>query len=60
MPAIRAADPGIQVHADGFSCRTQIRQLSGREPVHLATLAARSLGITPAGVVSGTGTAPPA
>jgi FAD/FMN-containing dehydrogenase/Fe-S oxidoreductase len=42
LPALRAADEGTDVHADGFSCRLQIRQLSGREPVHLATLAARA------------------
>ena len=29
--------------ADGFSCRTQLRQAGTREPVHLATLAARAL-----------------
>ncbi|WP_020666038.1 FAD-binding and (Fe-S)-binding domain-containing protein [Amycolatopsis nigrescens] len=49
LPAVRAAGGGTVVHADGFSCRTQIRQLTDREPVHLATLTARALG------VSGTG-----
>ncbi|MFI9381537.1 FAD-binding and (Fe-S)-binding domain-containing protein [Kutzneria sp. NPDC052558] len=38
LPAIRATDSPVL--ADGFSCRTQIRQLSGKEPVHLATLLA--------------------
>lgn len=46
LPAVRAAAPGTDVHADGFSCRTQIRELSDREPVHLATLTARSLGVS--------------
>ncbi|MGH3518998.1 MAG: FAD-binding and (Fe-S)-binding domain-containing protein [Haloechinothrix sp.] len=41
LPAMRAASSDTVVHADGFSCRTQIRQLSDQEPVHLATLAAR-------------------
>jgi FAD/FMN-containing dehydrogenase/Fe-S oxidoreductase len=46
LPAIRAAAPDTAVHADGFSCRTQIRQLTDSEPVHLATLAARALGVS--------------
>ncbi|WP_027944567.1 FAD-binding and (Fe-S)-binding domain-containing protein [Amycolatopsis taiwanensis] len=44
LPALRAARPGTVVHADGFSCRTQIRQLSEHEPAHLASLTARALG----------------
>jgi FAD/FMN-containing dehydrogenase/Fe-S oxidoreductase len=39
LPAVRRADPEVAVLADGFSCRTQIRQGSGRAPVHLAELA---------------------
>ncbi len=35
-PAVREADPGTIVLADGFSCRTQITQLTGRSAVHLA------------------------
>ncbi len=40
LPAVREADPGTVVLADGFSCRTQIHELSGsgREAVHLAEL----------------------
>ncbi len=40
LPAVRDADPGTVVLADGFSCRTQIHELSGtgREAVHLAEL----------------------
>ncbi|MFC5136673.1 FAD-binding and (Fe-S)-binding domain-containing protein [Actinomycetospora rhizophila] len=47
MPAVRAADPDTAVLADGFSCRTQIRQLdnAGHEPVHLAHVAATALGL---------------
>jgi Fe-S oxidoreductase len=43
LPAVRAADAGTEVLADGFSCRTQLRQAGTREPVHLAQLAARAL-----------------
>ena len=45
LPAVRAADPDVAVLADGFSCRTQLRQAGTREPVHLAQLAARALGL---------------
>ncbi|XIF81345.1 FAD-binding and (Fe-S)-binding domain-containing protein [Kutzneria buriramensis] len=38
LPAIRATD--ATVLADGFSCRTQLRQLTDRDPVHLASLLA--------------------
>ncbi|MCP2183034.1 FAD-binding and (Fe-S)-binding domain-containing protein [Prauserella alba] len=49
LPAVRAADAETEVLADGFSCRTQIRQLTSREPVHLATLTARALGLSERG-----------
>jgi Fe-S oxidoreductase len=52
LPAVRAADPSTAVLADGFSCRTQLRQAGvgqpGDQPVHLAQLAARALGLAPA------------
>jgi FAD/FMN-containing dehydrogenase/Fe-S oxidoreductase len=35
-PAVREAPPETIVLADGFSCRTQIEQLTGRQAVHLA------------------------
>jgi Fe-S oxidoreductase len=49
MPAVRAASEETTVLADGYSCRTQIRQLDngGQEPTHLASLAARALGLRP-------------
>ncbi len=47
MPALRSVSGETAVHADGFSCRVQIRQLSGRDPVHLATLVARAWGLRP-------------
>ena len=46
LPAVRAAEPGTEVVADGFSCRTQLREGAGSEPVHLATLVARALGVS--------------
>jgi Fe-S oxidoreductase len=36
LPALREAPDETIVLADGFSCRTQISQLSPRRPVHLA------------------------
>jgi Fe-S oxidoreductase len=46
LPAIRAADPGTEIVADGFSCRTQIEQLDsgGRSARHLAELLVEGLG----------------
>ena len=44
LPALRAAGPGVSVVADGFSCREQVEDLSGRETLHLAQLLARGLG----------------
>jgi FAD/FMN-containing dehydrogenase/Fe-S oxidoreductase len=45
LPAVHASGADTTLHADGFSCRTQIRQLTDREPVHLATVLARAWGI---------------
>jgi Fe-S oxidoreductase len=39
LPVLRAA-PGAIVVADGFSCRLQVEQLTGRRAVHLAELLA--------------------
>ncbi|SDO20439.1 FAD-binding and (Fe-S)-binding domain-containing protein [Geodermatophilus sp. DSM 45219] len=44
LPAVRAAGPDAVVLADGFSCRTQLDQLAGREGLHLAQLLARATG----------------
>ena len=38
LPAVRAAAPDAVVLADGFSCRTQLEQLSDRHGIHLAQL----------------------
>jgi FAD/FMN-containing dehydrogenase/Fe-S oxidoreductase len=43
LPAVRAAAPDTVVLADGFSCRTQVEQATGRRPLHLAELLARAL-----------------
>jgi Fe-S oxidoreductase/FAD/FMN-containing dehydrogenase len=36
LPAVRRADADTLIVADGFSCREQISQLAGRQPLHLA------------------------
>jgi FAD/FMN-containing dehydrogenase/Fe-S oxidoreductase len=36
LPAVRAATADTLIVADGFSCREQIAQLTGRRPLHLA------------------------
>lgn len=45
LPAVRDREPGTEVVADGFSCRTQVRHAADAEPLHLATLVARALGV---------------
>ena len=36
LPAVRSAQPETVIVADGFSCREQIRQSTGRTAIHLA------------------------
>jgi FAD/FMN-containing dehydrogenase/Fe-S oxidoreductase len=43
LPAVRAAAPEALLLADGFSCRTQIEQATGRRPFHLAQALRRGL-----------------
>jgi FAD/FMN-containing dehydrogenase/Fe-S oxidoreductase len=43
LPAVRAAQADTVVLADGFSCRTQLDQLSDRRGIHLAQLLADHL-----------------
>ncbi|MFD7710115.1 FAD-binding and (Fe-S)-binding domain-containing protein [Streptomyces sp. NPDC059786] len=43
LPAVRSAPPEAVVLADGFSCRTQVAQLAGREGRHLAEVLAEAL-----------------
>lgn len=41
LPAVRAADPSTLLVADGFSCREQIRQATGRRALHTAEVLQR-------------------
>ncbi|MEU8876680.1 FAD-binding and (Fe-S)-binding domain-containing protein [Streptomyces javensis] len=43
LPSVRAAEPGAEVLADGYSCRTQLTQLAGRKGRHLAEVLAERL-----------------
>jgi FAD/FMN-containing dehydrogenase/Fe-S oxidoreductase len=43
LPAVRGADAGTAILADGYSCRTQLDDLSDRSGVHLAQLLADRL-----------------
>ncbi|APS19953.1 dimethylmenaquinone methyltransferase [Streptomyces sp. Tue 6075] len=43
LPAVREAEPGTELLADGFSCRTQLDQLAGRRARHLAEVIAEAL-----------------
>jgi Fe-S oxidoreductase len=49
LPAVRAADPDTLVLADGFSCRSQIRQGADRDTLHLAEVLAMGTRYGPAG-----------
>ena len=40
LPAVRAAEPGTVIVTDGFSCREQIAQNTGKRAVHLAEVLA--------------------
>jgi Fe-S oxidoreductase len=43
LPAVREAGPDVPVVADGFSCREQVFQETGRRPAHLAELLREAL-----------------
>jgi FAD/FMN-containing dehydrogenase/Fe-S oxidoreductase len=43
LPAIRQADPDTLIVSDGFSCREQIFQATGRQALHLAEVLHRGL-----------------
>ncbi|MEU9982345.1 FAD-binding and (Fe-S)-binding domain-containing protein [Streptomyces sp. NPDC050856] len=43
LPAVRAAGPGTELLADGFSCRTQLAELAGERARHLAEVLAEAL-----------------
>ncbi|MFD8730151.1 MULTISPECIES: FAD-binding and (Fe-S)-binding domain-containing protein [Streptomyces] len=44
LPAVRGSEPGAELLADGFSCRTQLDQLAGRRARHLAEVIAEGIG----------------
>jgi Fe-S oxidoreductase len=44
LPAVRKADADTLIVADGTSCRQQIRDGTGRAPLHVARVLAMSLG----------------
>jgi Fe-S oxidoreductase len=43
LPMVRAASPDTLLIADGFSCREQVRQTTGRKAVHLAEVIASAM-----------------
>jgi hypothetical protein len=43
LPRVRGAAPNTDILANGFSCREQTEQASGRTTVHIAELVARNL-----------------
>jgi FAD/FMN-containing dehydrogenase/Fe-S oxidoreductase len=43
LPAVEGAPDDAVLLADGYSCRTQVQQLAGRRPRHLAELLAAAL-----------------
>ena len=45
LPAVRDASPDTLIVADGFSCREQIEQGTGRSTLHAAELTAMALGL---------------
>ncbi len=50
LPAVREAGEGTLIVADGFSCKTQIEQLSDRRALHTAQLLEMALDNGPDGV----------
>ena len=48
LPAVRRAAPDAVIAADGFSCRHQIRDGTGRQPRHVARILSEAIsGTTP-------------
>jgi Fe-S oxidoreductase len=43
LPSVRNAEPKTLVIADGFSCREQISQQTGRRALHLAEVLERAI-----------------
>ncbi|HKW81376.1 MAG TPA: FAD-linked oxidase C-terminal domain-containing protein [Casimicrobiaceae bacterium] len=57
LPAVRAAATDSLIVADGFSCREQIAQCTGRRALHLAEVLHMALDPAAAGAVAATATA---
>lgn len=49
LPAVRKAEPGTLVVADGTSCRHQIHDGANRDAVHVVAVLAQSLAAARAG-----------
>jgi hypothetical protein len=43
LPAVRRTEPDTLIVSDGFSCREQISQATGRQAIHLAEVLQRAL-----------------
>ncbi len=43
LPRVRERGPGVDVLADGFSCRTQVDEYAGIRPLHLAEMLASGM-----------------
>jgi FAD/FMN-containing dehydrogenase/Fe-S oxidoreductase len=44
LPAVRQASPAVEIIANGFSCREQIRHATKRQACHFAELVSHSIG----------------
>jgi FAD/FMN-containing dehydrogenase/Fe-S oxidoreductase len=60
LPAVRSAGPDDLVIADGFSCRKQIAQATGRDALHLAQVIRMALELPPEKQAGQETTQPPA
>ena len=47
LPAVRTAAPDTLIVSDGFSCREQIQQATGRKAMHLAEVMQMALSVRP-------------
>jgi Fe-S oxidoreductase len=53
MPMVREAAQDTLVIADGFSCKTQVEQMTERRPLHTAQVIKMAIDQGPAGVAGG-------
>lgn len=60
LPAVRAADPDTLIITNGFSCRQQIAQCTGREALDVAQVLAMALAQDPQNLVPADPAGPPA